>query len=57
MVWIEVESRDKGLQGVQVGHPMTNVLRKLHSLLDVDLDICIQYSEPNLKTYESSLHL
>ena len=40
VVWAEVESGDEGLHGVEVGHPVADVLGKLHSLTDVDLHLC-----------------
>lgn len=37
---VEVKARDEGVQGVQVSHPMANILGKLDSFLQINLDLC-----------------
>ena len=40
MMRVEIKARDQRLKGMKIGHAVTDVLSKLNSLLEVDLDHC-----------------
>ena len=46
MMRVEIKSGDERIKGVEVGHPMADVLSKLDTLLNVDLDFCSRENVP-----------
>ena len=50
MVRVEIKSREECVHGVNVGHPITYVLSKLHPFTDIDLHLCTQCNNHVLNT-------